>query len=105
MKDIKETAKLVSTALIDDKERKSNRKRLRARRSDLLGNDSSEEEEDTYFRSRGDLKFSNLEWKDIETTRLGRQIEEKMRLMRGEIKNLEHKCKQMEKTKKVELER
>lgn len=78
---IKDTAKLVSAALIDEKENKTKKKRIRARRGESFGSaGTSSEDEDPYFRSKGDLKFSNLEWKDIATTRLGRHIDEKMRL-------------------------
>jgi len=53
----------------------------------LLSSSSEENDEDTYFRQKGDLKYSNLEWKDIKSTRLGRQIDDKLNLYKGEIKN------------------
>ena len=51
----------------------------------MSGDDS---DEDIYFRSKQDLKFANLEWKDIKMTRLGRQIEDRINLQKGEIRNL-----------------
>ena len=66
---------------------------------------SSSEDEDTYFRGKQDLKFANLEWKDIQQSRLGRQIQDRIALQKGEIKNFEHKLKQMEIKGRRDLER
>ena len=93
---------MVTSALI---EKRAEKRRKKGKLENQLLLDSDEEEEDTYFRQKGDLKFSNLEWKDIKSTRLGRQIEDKINLYKGEIKNLDHKIKLVEKSKATELER
>ena len=61
---------------------------------------SSSSDEEDFFRAASDLKYSNIEWKDIQHTRLGRQLDDRINLQKGEIRNLHHKLKEEQKSHK-----
>ena len=58
---IKESAKVFSSALLNKREQKRMRQNKGA--SDELSNSSGED--DPYFSKKGELKYADLEWKDI----------------------------------------
>ena len=84
--------------------RADKRRKLKKGPNEILAS-SSDEEQNTYFHGSKDLKYANLSWDDIRNTRLGRQIEDRITLLKGEIKNLDHKLKQSERQHKLELDR
>ena len=69
-------------------ELKKKRKKRKSNDSCLDESSQSDDEATGYFRDKRDLKYANLEWRDIKQTTLGRKIDEKLNMLLRDRKNL-----------------
>ena len=65
--EIRENAKIFESEFL--KKRAEKRRNQKKGPHEVLSSSSDEED---FFRAAADLKYSNIEWKDIQHTRLGR---------------------------------
>ena len=65
----------------------------------------SDEEAAGYFRGKADLKYANLEWRDIKQTTLGRKIDEKINMLLHDRKNLQKRIETMTSQHRIAMER
>ena len=79
---IKEKAMGAATEIMQAQDEIRRARRKRKKNDSCLDESSdSENEADGYFRGKADLKYANLEWRDIKQTTLGRKIDEKINML------------------------
>ena len=87
---VKEKAMTTATEImqVQNEIRKARKDR---KKNDSCLDESSESDDDEaagYFRGKADLKYANLEWRDIRQTTLGRKIDEKINMLLHDRKHL-----------------
>ena len=86
-------------------ELKKKRKKRKSNDSCLDESSQSDDAAAGYFREKKDLKYANLEWRDIKQTTLGRKIDEKINMLLRDRKNLQKRIETLNSKHRIALER
>ena len=86
-------------------ELKKKRKKRKSNDSCLDESSQSDDAAAGYFREKKDLKYANLEWRDIKQTTLGRKIDEKINMLLRDRKNLQKRIDTLYSKHRIALER
>ena len=83
--------------------------RKKRKKNDSCQDEASDEDDvendQSYFRGKQDLKYANLEWRDIKQTTLGRKIDEKIKMLLQDRRNLTRRIETILTQNRISLDR